>query len=189
MSRTPRRRCKRCKKVHATSKFSNDKTRADGKFPWCMRCQKENQLPFQNPDDPLNGHICPMCDTPCRGHANRRFCSRGCKERKQGLKINYGLTPQQYKTMVADTGGTCPICGKHPTQWQVDHDHRTGKITGVVCAACNVGALAMTYHDTAFVKRLLDYLKKPPAERVGVHVTAPKTHPSKLHKRWQFPRR
>lgn len=183
-----RRRCKKCKKVRAASKFSNDSTRPDGKFPWCMSCQQGSTLPFQNPDDPLNGHICPMCGTPCRGHANRRFCSRGCKERKQALKINYNLTPQQYRAMVDATGGKCPICGKRPTQWQVDHDHRTGKVTGVVCKACNVGALAMTYHDTAFVKRLLDYLKQPPAEQVGVDVIAPRNVPSKLHKRWQFPR-
>jgi len=188
VSKTPKtkRRCKKCKKVKADSRFSNDKTRADGKFPWCMSCQGSSTLPFQNSDDPLNGHICPMCDTPCRGHANRRFCSRGCKERKQGLKINYNLTPQQYRAMVDDTGGVCPVCGKHPTQWQVDHNHRSGKIVGVVCKACNVGALAMTFHDTACVRHLLDYLENPPAERIGIHVTAPKNVRSQIHKRWQY---
>ena len=191
--KTKRRRCKKCKKVKAASKFSNDRTRADGKFPWCMLCQQSSTLPFQNSDDPLNGYICPLCDTPCRGHANRRFCSRPCKERASLLRRKFNLTPQQYKDMVADADTVCPICLKHPTQWHVEHDHRTGKITGVVCGACNVGALAMTYHDTAFIRRLLDYLEKPPAERIGVFATvneawnaADKKRGSRLHKRWQY---
>lgn len=194
MNKTPktkatRRRCKKCKKVRAASKFSNDKTRADGKFPWCTYCQRTSVLPFQNADAPLNGHICPMCDTPCRGHGNRRHCSRGCKERAYGLRHNYNLTPQQYKAMVADTGGVCHICGKRPTQWQVDHNHRTGEVTGVVCKACNVGALAMTFHDIEFVRRLLSYLKTPPAKRLGTDVTVPDQsgkRGSQLHKRWRY---
>ncbi len=192
MART-RLRCKKCKKVKAASKFSNDSTRADGKFPWCMSCQATSTLPFQNSDDSLNGHICSLCDTPCRGHANRRFCSRPCKERVGTLRRKYNLTPQQYKDMLADAAGVCPICGKHPTQWQVEHDHRTGKVTGVVCGACNVGALAMTFHDTSFVRRLLDYLESPPAERLGIHATVSKQRDSAaqkrgspLHKKWQY---
>ena len=187
--KSKRLRCKKCKKVKAARKFSNDSTRADGKFPWCMSCQQTSTLPFQNSGDPLNGHICPLCDTPCRGHANRRYCSRGCKERVAGLKSNYNLTPQQYNAMVADTGGVCHVCGNRPTQWQVEHSHRTGKVTGVVCKACNVGALAMTFHDTAFVRRLLDYLENPPAERLRIHVTVPEQgnkRGSQIHKRWQY---
>ena len=186
--KSKRRRCKKCKKVKAASKFSNDSTRADGKFPWCMSCQQTSTLPFQNSDDPLNGHICPLCDTPCRGHANRRFCSRGCKERVTTLRNKYGLTPQQYRTLIDDTGGKCPVCGRNPTQWQVEHNHRTGKITGVVCKVCNVGALAMTFHDVELIRRLLSYLEEPPAERLGIHITVPaeKAGRSQIHMRWRY---
>lgn len=196
MTETPsRRRCKHCRKVKAASAFSNDSSRPDGKFPWCIDCQVEHGQThkFQNPEGELNGRICPMCDTPIRGHANRRFCSNTCKDRVKVLKTKFNLTPEQYRKLVADTGGRCPVCGNKPTQWHVEHNHRTREVTGVVCGRCNVGALANTYHDIAFVERLLDYLKNPPAQRVlGEIVLVPeglKESQPNVHKMWTYRRK
>lgn len=183
-----RRRCTKCRKIKPRSKFSNDRTRADGKFPWCMECQVKNntETRFQNPEDELNGHICPLCDTPIRGGGNRRYCSAKCKERCSALRRNYGLSPEQYRALVDATGGRCPICKRKPSSWHVDHNHKTGMTTGVVCSPCNIGALATTNHDIEMVRRLLEYLENTPAERLGIEArgTAPTKPASGLHKRW-----
>lgn len=182
------RKCKKCKKVKAASSFVNDESRIDGKFPWCKDCQSEHVSghKFQNAEDELNGFICPLDDTPIRGHKNRRFCSTACKDRVKSLKQKFNLEVGQYRALVDSTGGRCPLCGNRVHQWHVDHNHRTGLVTAVVCAACNVGPLAMTYHDVDFVRRLLDFLENTPAQKLGIVAIAPEgqNRPSNLHKIW-----
>lgn len=184
---TPNPRCKKCKKVRPLSRFARDVTRPSGYFPWCMDCSMSAQARFQNPEDELNGHVCPLCDTPIRGHKNRRFDSETCKDRVKNLKAKYDLEVSEYRRLVEATGGRCPICQNRATQWHVDHDHRTRKVTGVVCSACNVGALAMTFHDVEFVKRLLEYLQWTPASTAGIDRLVPEdqNRPSTLHSMWK----
>lgn len=59
----------------------------------------------------------------------QRKRSRACKLRK------YGLTPEQFAQMHADQAGRCAICGD--TCRCVDHDHKTGKVRGLLCGSCN----------------------------------------------------
>lgn len=189
---TPNPRCKKCKKVKPLSRFSHDSSRPSGYFPWCMDCQAKGVRAgaWQNPEDELNGHVCPMDDTPIRGHRNRRFCSNSCKDRASTLRNKYNLSPAQYRELIANTGGKCPICGDTPTSWQVDHNHSTGKVTGVVCIGCNVGVLAYSNHSIEYVKSLLAYLSETPAERAGIDARVPPEYDQKsnIHKRWKHGR-
>lgn len=182
-------RCKRCKKVKVRSSFSSDTSRPEGIFPWCKACQAEygTENKFQDSEAKLNGKLCPLCDTPIRGHANRVFCSNTCKNRVAALRKNFGLTVAQYRELVTQAKGKCPICLRKVTQWHVDHNHKTREITGVVCSACNVGALAYTYHDVEYLQRLSEYLNNTPATRLGIHVLAPEgaNKPSSIHSIWQ----
>jgi hypothetical protein len=184
------RQCKRCKRIKAPSSYSDDSSRIDGKFPWCKTCQTEYLVgnKFQDSEGQLNGNICPVDQTPIRGHKNRRFCSNTCKNKVASLRKNYNLTFEQYQAMVEATGGRCPICGDRVRKWNVDHNHKTRKVTGVVCTGCNVGSLAFTYHDVEYVKRLLAYLENPPADQVGIETLVPEAYnkPSSFHKVWKY---
>lgn len=65
--------------------------------------------------------------------------------RRKWLK-HYGLTVEQYEAMVQRQGNCCAICGNGPTIGKtlcVDHDHRTGKVRGLLCNTCNVGMGAL----------------------------------------------
>ena len=185
-------RCRRCRVTKAESDFSKDSSRPSGRFPWCKSCQveyaKENR--WQKINDDLNGHTCPLCDTPCRGHKNRRYCSASCKERASALRGNFGLSVADYRKMVEATGGVCPICLEPTTVWHVDHIHATGVITGVVCNSCNIGAISRTFHDPAFIRRLLDYVERPPAVGLGI---GPRKlgalRPANLHTMWNRDRK
>jgi ssDNA-binding Zn-finger/Zn-ribbon topoisomerase 1 len=187
-----RRRCPRCRKTRSASKFANDATRADGKFPWCVDCQTEGVANgrFQSADDELNGHACPVCDTGIRGHKNRRFCSSTCRNKANGLSKRFGLTVKQYRAMVAATGGKCPLCPARPRVWAVDHDHRSGFVTGVVCTGCNVQILAASGHDLKRARALVAYLENTPAAQLGIVVRAPDGahRPSAIHKMWKHDR-
>lgn len=181
-------RCKKCRKLRAQSSFNKDETRPDGLFPWCKPCLKKHDpaTKFQDPTAPLNGHVCPLCDTPCRGRSSRRFCSDACRSRSSSLVSIYGLSVPDYRRLVDATEGVCPICRKVPSVWHVDHNHKTGKATGTVCQVCNIGSLATTFHDIEYVERLLAYLKRTPCEELGIEATAPEgvARPSSVHKMW-----
>lgn len=191
MAPSERRYCTRCKKQKSINSFSNDSSRADGKFPWCKTCQNEGTRAnaFQDETHDLNGYTCPMCDTPIRGHANRRFCSLRCKETAGKWRKFYNLTPEQGRALIAVNKGRCPICKRTVrTAWHFDHDHKTGKVTGAVCGRCNVGPLAMTYHDLDFVRSLYAYLENTPAMRLGIDAIVTEQvgkRPSNLQAMWQ----
>lgn len=52
----------------------------------------------------------------------------------------YGLTVDQYQSLVSSQDGVCAVC-KEPLTGvaHIDHDHATGRIRGVLCRNCNVG--------------------------------------------------
>ena len=50
-----------------------------------------------------------------------------------------GVTDEDYARMLAAQGGGCAICGATPKtrRLHVDHDHRTGRVRGLLCHRCN----------------------------------------------------
>jgi hypothetical protein len=58
-------------------------------------------------------------------------------DRKSHLKRKYGLTLDEFDELLASQGGVCPICGR-PDPDNVDHDHVTGRVRGILCWDCNI---------------------------------------------------
>ena len=58
-------------------------------------------------------------------------------DRKSHLKRKYGLTLEAFDELLAAQGGGCAICGK-PDVDNVDHDHVTGRVRGILCWDCNI---------------------------------------------------
>ena len=55
-------------------------------------------------------------------------------------KRTYGVSKAKYEEMVVDQGGVCKLCGKPPRPNRalvIDHDHKTGKVRGLLHDACN----------------------------------------------------
>lgn len=67
--------------------------------------------------------------------------------RIRNLKIEYGLTEKQYETLKVKQDYCCAICGLNESDLLemsgrglgVDHNHKTGKIRGLLCDSCNLG--------------------------------------------------
>jgi hypothetical protein len=62
--------------------------------------------------------------------------------------------------------GLCAICFKgvsgmssSKVRLSVDHDHKTGKIRGLLCGACNVG-LGHFKDDVSVLKKAIEYLEE-----------------------------
>lgn len=60
---------------------------------------------------------------------------------RQHLLKRYNITPEDYQAMLAVQNGTCAICKQGPgkSKLQVDHDHDTGQVRGLLCVSCNSG--------------------------------------------------
>jgi len=67
--------------------------------------------------------------------------------RSTKLKQYYGITLVEYTSILAKQGGTCALCpmtqeqhvSKYGMSLVIDHDHRTGKVRGILCTNHNVG--------------------------------------------------
>jgi hypothetical protein len=76
----------------------------------------------------------------------------------------YGLTIEQYEEKWLQQDGKCEICKKEcPVYGQyrmhIDHDHKTGKVRGLLCASCNV-VLGQSKDSTEVLENSAAYLRK-----------------------------
>lgn len=87
--------------------------------------------------------------------------------RCRNLRLNYGLTPDQYSALLSRQAGVCAACRKPETAWSkranrlkmlsVDHNHKTGKVRGLLCSACN-SALGYAREDPERLVGLARYI-------------------------------
>lgn len=191
MTSLPKRRCNLCSKAKPVTQFVKDSSRADGILPYCKPCHAAREVGYreQKAEAPLNGKTCPVDDTPIRGAAVRVYCSEPCRNKVSRLKRLYNLSIEDYRKIIDTTAGKCPVCLKRPSQFHIDHSHRKNdnRVFGAICAPCNSGIIAWSYHDPEYVRRALEYLENPPAERAGVFAIAnPENHgPQRMHTVWK----
>jgi hypothetical protein len=52
----------------------------------------------------------------------------------------YGLTKDELKFLLERSGGKCEICRRDiSSKPNIDHDHDTGAVRGLLCSSCNTG--------------------------------------------------
>ena len=86
---------------------------------------------------------------------------------KQCAKVNelkrfYGLTLEDVSTMISEQGGKCAACGEFPDDTRplmVDHDHRTGRVRGMLCNSCNL-ALGRARESINRLRGLILYMER-----------------------------
>lgn len=73
------------------------------------------------------------------------------------LRFRYGITYEQYEALFKAQRGLCALCGKRPAA-DVDHDHKTHIVRGLLCRACNVG-LGLFREDAQLLLKAISYLR------------------------------
>ena len=79
----------------------------------------------------------------------------------------YGITREQYDEMFAAQNGVCAICGTtDPSNGSrkrlfscVDHDHKTGKVRGLLCSRCNLRVGWYEEDPAAVLRAVIEYLE------------------------------
>lgn len=83
------------------------------------------------------------------------------------LRNAFGISLAEYGQMLVAQGGKCAICDQEETATrsgsvkalQVDHDHKTGKVRGLLCSDCNTGIGKMKENREALIAAI-KYLDK-----------------------------
>lgn len=81
--------------------------------------------------------------------------------RKRSLKCLYGITLDKYNEILNSQGGVCAICkgvNKTGKSLFVDHDHKTGKVRGLLCHRCNI-VLGHARDEINILEKAIDYLR------------------------------
>ena len=80
------------------------------------------------------------------------------KSRSDHLRRAYGITQKDFERMTAEQHGLCLVCHRNVGLLHIDHDHKTGKIRGLLCGCCN-RALGQLNDDPLRVESLLAYIQ------------------------------
>jgi len=83
--------------------------------------------------------------------------------RERELIKRYGLTLKEYEKICEEQGHKCAICGKQKQELRhqrlnVDHDHSTGAVRGLLCNVCN-RAIGLLRDDAGLLRAAADYLE------------------------------
>lgn len=120
-------------------------------FKVCSKCKKEKHFSEfhrnKSSKDKLRS-ICKNCQNTCNRNyyhkpQNKEKISKKQKEyfKNKRLKDRYGITSKIWSEMFDEQKGKCAICGKHQENLKislcVDHNHKTGKVRGLLCQSCN----------------------------------------------------
>lgn len=77
----------------------------------------------------------------------------------------YNITKEDYEKMMERQKEKCLICGRNfdkiyfPQNTHIDHDHRTGKVRGLLCNNCNV-ILGNAFDNPLILVKAIRYLQE-----------------------------
>lgn len=82
------------------------------------------------------------------------------KRRELFFKYKYNLSLEQIDELLVKQNHKCLICGRSliETKRCIDHNHKTGKIRGILCCRCNTGLSFI--ENKEFLEMAINYLDK-----------------------------
>ena len=93
------------------------------------------------------------------------------RARESHLQRSYGIGVADYERMQREQGNRCAGCGWSPRPDQrrlhVDHNHKTGKVRGLLCWKCN-SALKKLRDDPQIAYNLAVFLARGDGKRFTV---------------------
>ena len=99
-----------------------------------------------------------------RWYANNKTKKRGQKLREYWPSLSWEEALIEYQQLFDIQNGLCAICGRHCSEFgrdfDVDHNHITHKVRGLLCHNCNKSlGLAYVDKDLSFLYKMLEYIK------------------------------
>jgi hypothetical protein len=148
------RTCKVCNLVKEKSNFQPQGYQ-------CRECRTEKQRAYWNALSPEVKKI-----RQKNGEYQKRWVALNPEKAKEHsrrthIMRKFGLTVEQYDTMLAEQNNGCAICGQSCATGMnlaVDHDHATGKVRALLCKNCNT-AIGLLGEDTDRMAKAIEYIQ------------------------------
>ena len=139
---------------------------------YCSKCKTEKE----DMDFSPNNNYCKPCknqqvkDYQTRNRASvlEKLRIFNKKPHRKELNISlkrlsrYNLSKEEYNSMLLNQNFSCKICGIHQSSLKrslaVDHDHKTGRVRGLLCLRCNTG-LGHFRDNKGLLEKAIQYLK------------------------------
>jgi hypothetical protein len=87
------------------------------------------------------------------------------------IRRQYGISLKQFDELLEFQGGGCAICNKRidgeRRRMNIDHDHNTGKVRGLLCTGCNTG-IGHLGDNIEGLKKALYYLENTPFDEFSL---------------------
>jgi Recombination endonuclease VII len=102
---------------------------------------------------------------------SRRGSGTNSEWMKWMRRKRYGLNHEEFQALIAKQNGLCAICEKEIDVPNVDHDHISGQVRGILCRKCNHG-LGCFQDDPRLLVEAVDYLADflvPPAPELRTY--------------------
>jgi hypothetical protein len=148
---------KPCKKCGNTLRYTS--------MTGCVNCTKQNSIErFENGDakEWVKKNREKVNESNRKRYNSLSSEEKKKRNRKQQISL-YGLTVEQYDAMLIEQNYVCAICNKSEKSSTkgvlfIDHDHKTGKVRGLLCDTCNRG-LGYFYDNKSLLRNAVEYLK------------------------------
>lgn len=161
------KRCSVCFELKPLADFYPHSHCPLGVMPQCKPCYtaRQRNIEYRRPDTCI---ACGEADLTKFYYNQFGLRHKKCKLCENKSKTRFGLTLEFREKMLQDQGGVCAICGKPETEKHqngtlknlaIDHDHKTGRVRGLLCAHCN-HMLGEVHDDPAILRKAIAYLKK-----------------------------
>ena len=133
------KRCFQCRETKPLNDFHVSRASSDGRNSRCKLCNTAQAAAWrkQNPDRYLDRY----------------------------LRRKYGISLVHYRMFLMEQNGRCAVCHRTPEEvggrhklLDVDHNHQTGEVRGLLCTDCN-RAIGMLSDDPARLRAAAAYLE------------------------------
>ncbi len=147
---------KTCPQCHVTKpfdKFYRRKGAKDGRAPWCADCSGASRREW---------YAIPENRARVKENARQYSIKNRPKEFARNLKRMYGLTVDDYHSLLLRHSFRCGICRvkfdkPKPLRPHVDHCHDTGKVRGLLCSNCNI-AIGLLNDRVDVIQKAAEYV-------------------------------
>ena len=154
------KRCNRCNADKDINEFGIDNRNGTGRKSWCRACHNKYHSDYRmskmNVEERQSVEI-------FRGKVARNKVFKGdakLKAKDSLLRRKYNITYFEWLTIIEKQKGKCAICEIDldlNKDANVDHDHATGKIRGILCSFCN-RALGLLKDDPSIIMKAYEYI-------------------------------
>lgn len=129
-----RKSCAKCGEKKHLDQFYKNKKSFDGRTSYCKACSRACQ------------------EISCKKDSSYRHAAQ--------IKTKYNLSRKEYDDLLKGQRGRCAICRQPFDRTpNVDHNHRTGKVRGLLCKSCNMG-LGNFLDKIPLLTAAISYLRK-----------------------------